>query len=189
MSQMVGMPDWAVETTFETLDGMRLKGGVYQYLYKRDKSPAVKLLGYLAAIVGIGSMVLSPVFGVVVLLGAGGIIAYHSGIEIRVSSREYRLMHALGTKGFGDWQPLPGLKCVSLFKTRLTSRTYGRSNASFTSTDTVYQVNLATEQNKRILLYESQTLNQSLDFANQCAAHLQLPVWDATEREGRWLER
>lgn len=152
----------------------------YQYLYTRDKPMPMKVLGIVVALFSIG--------GVVMALGAGGLLAYHSGIEVNFAERTYRLITAFGTQGFGKWQPLPPLKCISIFRTTLVSTAYGRSNASFTDRQQVIQVNLATAQNQRIRLLETEDMAQALTFAKDVAQRLELPIWDATAKEGHWME-
>jgi hypothetical protein len=149
----------------------------------------MKIMGVLAAVLSIGGLAYSPVFGIVMALGAGGLLAYHSGIEVNFTARTYRFITAMGTTGFGTWQPLPELRSVSLFRTTLVSSTYGRSNASITTKQQVIQVNLATAQNQRIRLFETEHMAEALAFAKHVEQQLDLPIWDATEREGKWLER
>lgn len=165
-----------------------MKTNIYRFLYKRDKPMPMKIMGILAAIFSIGGLAYSPLFGVMMALGAGGLLAYQSGIEVNFTKRTYRMISALGPQGFGRWEPLPEIKCVSVFKTKLVSSTYGRSNASITTTQTVIQVNLATEQNKRIRVFETEKVGEALVFAKDLAQKLDLNIWDATEREGKWME-
>ncbi len=167
---------------------MELKKGVYQYLYKRDKPMSMKIMGIIVALFSFGCLAYNPIFGVVLVLAAGGLLSYQSGIEVNFDERKYRLITALGTQGFGEWQQLPELKCVSVFKTKLTSKTYGRSNASVTTTESVIQVNLATDQNKRIRLLETEDAEEAFAFAKEVSAKLNLRIWDASEKEGSWKD-
>lgn len=165
-----------------------MKEELHRFLYKRDKPMPMKIMGVLAALFSVGGFAYSPFFGVVMALGAGGLLAYQSGIEVNFKERSYRLITAIGPKGFGSWEPLPSIKCVSVFKTELVSSTYGRSNASITTKQTVIQVNLATEQNKRIRLFETEDRAEAFVVAKEVAQQLELNIWDATEREGKWLD-
>jgi hypothetical protein len=167
---------------------MKVKNEVYQYLYKRDKPASMKIMGIIVALFSIGGLASSPVFGILMVLAAGGLLSYQRGIEINFEERNYRLITAFGTQGFGEWQQLPEIKCVSVFKTTLTSRTYGRSNASVTSTESVIQVNLATIQNTRIRLLETEDLDEAFAFAKEVSCKLNLPIWDASAKEGSWMD-
>lgn len=88
----------------------------------------------------------------------------------------------------GKWRSLPELKCLSVFKTKLVSRTYGRSNASITTEESVVQVNLVSESNERIKLLEVENLDEAVVFAKDWSKKLDTRVWDAADREGKWLE-
>lgn len=161
----------------------------HRFLYKRDKPMPMKLMAALAALFSLGGLAYSPVFSIVMGIAAAGLFVYQNGIELNFNNRSYRLISALGPQAFGTWQPLPNIKCVSVFKTELVSTTYGRSNASITTNHTVIQVNLATEQNQRIRLFETENTQEAFVFAERVAKKLNLNIWDATEREGKWLDR
>lgn len=166
-----------------------MKEDTYRFLYKRDKPMPMKIMGIIAAVFSIGGLAYSPVFGVILAVGAIGLIAYQSGIEVNYKDRTYRMITAMGPQAFGSWEPLPAIKCVSVFKTNLVSKTYGRSNASITTNQTVIQVNLATEQNKRIRLFETEEMEEAFVFAKDLAQKLDLNIWDATAKEGKWLDK
>jgi len=51
----------------------------------------------------------------------------------------------------------------------------------------VIQVNLATEQNQRIRLLETDNVEEAFAFAKEVSQKLNLQVWDATGKEGKWL--
>lgn len=159
----------------------------YRFIYKREKPTSLKVMGVLAALFSLGGLAYTPVFGLAMALAAGGLLLYQSGIEVDFKERKYRLITAFGNQGFGEWEALPALKCVSVFRTKFSSQTYGRSNASVTTTEQVIQVNLVTAQDKRMLLFESEDKNDAFDFARNVAAKLNEKLWDATEKEGQWV--
>lgn len=164
-----------------------MKNDTYQFLYRRDKPMSMKVLGILAALFSVGGLAFTPLFSVVLALGAGGLLLYQNGIELNFKERTYRMITAFGPQAFGTWEPLPSIKCVSVFKTQLVSSTYGRSNASITTREEVIQVNLATEQNKRIRLFETDNREEAFAFAKELAQRLDLNVWDASEKDGKWM--
>lgn len=164
-----------------------MKEDSYQFLYKRDKPMSMKVLGILAAVFSIGGLAFTPLFSVILAIGAGGLLIYQNGIEVNFKERSYRMITAFGSQAFGTWQPLPPLKCVSVFKTQLVSSTYGRSNASITTREEVVQVNLATEQNQRIRLFETDNSEEAFTFAKDLAQKLDLNIWDATDKVGKWM--
>lgn len=165
-----------------------LKDGICRVIHTRDKPMPIKVLGIIVALFSLGMLATSPVFGIVLALVAGGLLAYQSGIEVNFRQRSYRTITAFGPQAFGTWQPLPALTSVSVFRTQVVSRTYGRSNASFTSRDEVIQVNLTTERNERIRRLETEHMEEAFVFAKEVAQQLDLRLWDATSKEGQWVD-
>jgi len=159
----------------------------YRYIYTRDKPMSIKIMGVVVALFSVMGLAYSPVFGIFMALGSIGILSYQPGVEVDFANRRYRLITALGPQSFGTWLPLPPLKCISVFKTQLVSSAFGRSGASVTSRQSVIQVNLATANNERIRLLETEDKEAAFAFAQQLAPKLDLQIWDATEREGKWL--
>ena len=159
----------------------------YRYIYTRDKPMSIKIIGVVAALFSVMGLAYSPFFGIIMGLGGIGVLAYQPGEEVDFANRRYRLITALGPQSFGTWESLPPLKCISVFKTQLVSSAFGRSGASVTSRQSVIQVNLATAGNQRIRLLETEDKEAAFAFAQQLVPKLDLQVWDATEREGRWV--
>lgn len=164
-----------------------MKAETYQYLYKRDKPKSLKIMGVIVALFSLGGLASTPALGLALALGAAGLITYNSGIEVNFQERRFRMITAFGNKGFGNWEQLPDLECVSVFKTKLVSKTYGRSNASITSEQEVIQVNLATDDNKRIRLLETESAAEAFAFAKEVSGQMNLRIWDATTKEPKWL--
>jgi hypothetical protein len=167
----------------------RMKDETYRFLYKLDKPMSMKIMGIIVALFSVGGLATTPLFGIVLAISAVGLIAYQSGIEVNFKNLTYRMITAFGPQGFGSWEPLPVLKCVSIFRTTLVSTTHGRSNASVTTRDEVIQVNLATEQNKRIRLFETDNIDEAFAFAKDVSQKLNLRVWEATSPEGHWVDQ
>ncbi len=165
---------------------LETKNGIYQFLYTRDKPKALKLAGIIMALFSIAGLVYTPVFGVLMVLGAGGLLTWQSGIEVSMKDRKYRLINSFGPLVVGDWGDLPPLKCVSVFKTNLVSNTYSRTGMAVTNREAVIQVNLATESNQRIRLYDANKVDDAFEFATDLSRELKLKIWDATTRDQKW---
>lgn len=160
---------------------------IYKYLYKRDKPVFIKILGSLVAAFAIIRIANTPVFSVIMGLGSIGLFSYQTGIEINFKNKMHRLISSFGPVNLGDWQPLPRLKYVSIFRVNLVSTVTGRSGASITQKEGVIQVNLITEQNKKLRLLETEDLDEALQFAKELSPKLNLKIWDAMEKKGKWL--
>jgi hypothetical protein len=165
---------------------LETKSGIYRFLYTRDKPKALKLAGVIVALFSVGGLMTTPLFGVVMAVGAVGLLTWQSGIEVNIKERKYRLINSFGPVGVGDWDKLPPLKCVSVFKTNLVSNTYSRTGMAVTNRDAVIQVNFATESNQRIRLYDTEDVEDAFEFAKDLAKEFDLKIWDATSREQKW---
>ena len=166
---------------------MKLQDGVYLYLYKRDKPLPIKMLGLIMLFAGFLILLESPVAGLVLLLIALLFLLYQSGVEINFREKTYRYITSFGIFDFGKWNELPTLKLISVFKLNISSSFFSRSGRSTTKSDTVVQVNLVYQDNKRIRLFETDKPKEAFSFASQVAPLLNLRVWDATEKEGKWV--
>ena len=93
--------------------------------------------------------------------------AYQIGVEINFVDRKFRNVSIYGPQRFGTWKALPELKYVSLFKTNLIHSVTGRSGTSVSQKAFVIQVNLITEQKKRIMLYEGKDLAEAVVLAKK----------------------
>ena len=160
---------------------------IYRYIYTRDKPMSLKIVGIVVALFSVMGRAYSPVFGIFMALGGIGILSYQPGVEVDFTNRSYRMITAFGPQSFGTWEPLPPLKCISVFKTQLVSSAFGRSGASVTSRQSVVQVNLATANNERIRLLETEDKDAAFAFAKEIMPKIGLQIWDATEREGKWV--
>jgi hypothetical protein len=118
---------------------------------------------------------------------AGLFLLYQTGIEINFQQKTYRYITSFGIYDFGNWVDLPELKLISVFKLNISSSFFSRSGRSTTKNDIVIQVNLVSHDNKRIKLLESKNVNEAFAYANELIPLLNLKVWDATDKEGKWV--
>lgn len=167
---------------------MRLTNEIYHYLYKRDKPFIVKLLAYILGLIALINLLNTPLYSVVMVVGSAGILTFYNGIELDFKNQTYRNINSVGTMGFGEWIPFPDFQYVSVFAVNLVSSVYGRSGASVTQKQGVFQVNLITKQNKRIRVLETENIEEAFQFAKEIAPKLNLKIWDATTKEANWLK-
>lgn len=168
---------------------MKKELDTYRYLYKRDKPIIVNVLGTIVAVIAILKIFGEPLIGLLFGIGAGGIFVYESGIEIDFKNNKYRLINSFGLLSFGEWITLPPIEYVSVFSVNLVSAAYGRSGAKVTQKQNVIQVNLITPQNKRLRILETKEIEQAFKFAKEIADSLDLNIYDATNKEGKWINK
>jgi hypothetical protein len=160
---------------------------IYRFLYVREKPLMVKIVSFSVIVLSILRFVNYPLIsGIMVLVGIL-LYLYQTGIEVDFKVHTYRNIIALGPLSFGKWEGIPPLKSISVFKATIVSSATSRANVTITQRDQVIQVNLITTLNKRIKLLETENKEEAFALAKKIAPILDLDIWDATEREGKWL--
>ena len=161
----------------------------YIYLYKRDKPFIIKIVGFLVAIYALFVLVESPIFGILMVLASIGMFSFQKGIEVNFKNNTYRLITSFGPINIGEWIKFPDLQYISVFRATIKSSIEGRSGQSLSRSHKVIQVNLITNHNRRIRLLEVEDLEYAISFAKELSIKMNLDIWNATEREGKWLEQ
>lgn len=108
------------------------------------------------------------------------------GIEFDLEKKTYREIVSLFGLTFGQWQDLPKLEYVSVFKTVQTSRVWV-STASTNVTSSIIKVNLFYNTNQKIEAFVADDTEQAFQVAKDIATVLDIDILDATERESKWL--
>lgn len=161
---------------------------MYKFIYKSEKPPMVNVGGYIGVVFGLIVLLENPIFGLAIVLAAVAAILYQSGIEVDFENKKYRLGTYFGPLDFGSWENIPPLKYVSVFKANMvTVATRYATGGSVNPSKEVIQVNLITEQNRRINIFQTKDVKQAFDLASKYASQLGLDVWDATTKEGKWM--
>ena len=177
-----------------------LKGDVYHYSYntRRPYSPLIgfnlNTLGYLLIGLTLLEFVFAPLWSIISGIVAMGIFLYDDGIEVDFGLKKYRYFTSFGSLVLGEWLDISDMHYISVFKTGLTltfndpymGANYGSDTISAKD---VLQVNLIVGHNERLRLLETGDLQSDVfGFAKQLASKLNLRIWDATERKGKWYE-
>lgn len=160
----------------------------YIYYYNRNRA----LFSRIAVIlIAISILTITRTFYLVsgiILLAAIAFFMYRTGIEVDFTKKRYRLISRPGSPSEIDWNDLPPLQYVSIFRTTYARITRGRSNIGYKRRYSVIQVNLITAKNNRITVFETYSTEEAFECAALFAKHLQLRIWDATEKTGKWKE-
>jgi hypothetical protein len=161
----------------------------YKYLYKRNKPVLITILGFVFALFALIRITYNPVFSLVLGIIALLLIFFESGIEFDFNKNTYHLINSFGPWCIGDWKPIPSLNYISVFNVNLVSSLTGKSGASVNSKQGVYQVNIITEKNLQLRVLETEDIDEAFQFAKDFAPNLDLKIWDATSKKGKWLQR
>jgi len=126
--------------------------------------------------------------GLVISFGSIILFATVVGIQIDFENKKYRLGIFLGQNAFGKWKELPEIKYISVFKTTYTRTVRGISGiGSVSSKEKTIVINLIHGKNRRLKVYMTDEVSDAFEKANYIAEKLELKIYDATEKEGKWL--
>ena len=117
-------------------------------------------------------------FGLV-LLAAAARLSLRDGAEIDVFNKRYRNLNSLWAVTWGNWQPLPEIEYLSVFKTTRKTRARVIAAQALVGTE-VYRLNLFYETNKHITVYEGETKEDAMQKAAGLAKELEIELHDAT---------
>ena len=94
----------------------------------------------------------------------------------------------IGNKGFNEWKNLPdNIKYISVFKTRFIGRVYGVGDTNVAVKQDAIVINLIYGQNEKLEVYKTKSIQDALNKANLFSQKLQLKVYDATSKQGKWV--
>lgn len=151
-----------------------------------ELNPNIIFLGLILFGAGAILTFASIYIGALLFIPAIGAFLHKINLEVDFENKRMREATKLWKMTWGEWEELPELEYLSVFKAKV-SRTY---NGRFTSSKDNYeviQVNVITAENKKIKLFQSQDVDKAYNVAKQYALMLGIDVWDATTKEGRWL--
>jgi hypothetical protein len=155
---------------------------IYTYEYGFYYPPASRKLGsMITGMIGAYQFQNFPV-----LLIAGLVLVYvwsKGGTEIDRTNKKYRDYQDFYAFKRGEWKDLQP-KYISVFKAKMALEADG-SGKHYSMSQ--YQVNLITENKKRINLFEAEEMYPAFEKAKELSELFKLRIWDATAREGRWL--
>lgn len=123
-----------------------------------------------------------------IALGGMLFVAFNSAIEIDFKRLRYRNVKYLAALSFGKWVDLPEIKYVSVFRVKIVSGVRGLSNTRISSNEKAIQVNLIHGKNQRLKVYQTIDTEDAFEKARLIAGRMGLDVYDATKREGKWLD-
>ena len=161
---------------------------IHRFLYKSDKATHLNVIAYILVFIALVAGVESILTSIILLFAATLLFLFQRGIELDLRDGTYRFIMAVGPVRIGSWDKLPALKTISVFSTNKVSTLTSRANNESEFKNRVIQVNLITERNQKIKILEVESKEPAFLLAKAVARKLNVNVWDATEREGSWVE-
>lgn len=108
------------------------------------------------------------------------------GITISPSLQQYRYFFGLLKFKLGKWQTLPEFESISIFRAR-KSQTSTIATQSSTAYFSEIEVNLIYNTSRKLTVFISDKYDAALEKARYFESLFKLPIYDATEREGKWI--
>ena len=155
-----------------------------KFTFKRQLPIWKTVLGLLVLIIGLISLFSS--FRGFVIIGLGIYMLLVEGSEFDFINRKYRKTKSILRFTIGNWQSLPEIEYVSVFKTNETT-TLRQTSAEANVTNEVIKLNLFYNSNKRIEAYRTYDSEDAFNKATEIASLLNVDILDATERESKWI--
>ncbi|WP_299113870.1 hypothetical protein [uncultured Winogradskyella sp.] len=155
-----------------------------KFTFKRQLPIWKTVLGLLVLIIGLISLFSS--FRGFVVIGLGIYMLLVEGSEFDFINRKYRKTKSILGFTIGNWQSLPEIEYVSVFKTNETT-TLRQTSAEANVTNEVIKLNLFYNSNKRIEAYRTYDTEDAFNKAREIASLLNVDILDATERESKWI--
>ena len=87
----------------------------------------------------------------------------------------------------GSWQPFPSVSYISVFKTTMVNKSTSLSGMSMVQKEKVVMINLIHHKNRRLNIYQTIDVEEAIEKAKVIALTMDLPIYDATSKNGKWL--
>jgi hypothetical protein len=158
------------------------------FIFKENKSIPYKIVSTLIFLWGILWLQYTLFGGIVLGLGSLFFFAYSKGVEINFEQHKFRKAKFLGNIPYGEWEEIPEIKYVSVFKVISSQSIIGIAGGRVTSREKITQINLIYGSNKRINVYKTDDTNDAFEKALFIAQHLNVKLFDATSRNTKWID-
>ena len=115
----------------------------------------MKIVGTLILLIALIKLRTTPLWGTFLTVASIGILSFYNGIELDFKNYKYRNTITLCPQKIGNWQPLPKLEYISVFRAIMVATATGYSGTSISKKFKVIQVNLIHSKNKKIKLMQT----------------------------------
>ncbi len=158
------------------------------FVFRYKKSFAYKISATLMLVYSIYLIQAYLFGGIILTIGSLLFISNVSGIELDLKQNKFRNVKIIGNHSFGSWQDLPEIKYISVFRTIIASSVMGRSGATVTSREKTILINFVYGKNQRLRVYKTENVEDAFEKAKYFSEKLNLRIFDATLKKGKWLE-
>ncbi|MEZ4804162.1 MAG: hypothetical protein R2852_01370 [Bacteroidia bacterium] len=103
------------------------------------------------------------------------------------SMQKYRIGISIFNHEFGTWEAFPNFEYISIFSSKKSQNMNVQSQQA-TAAFKEIEVNLIYNRSRRLTLYTCQSFKDALNIAHQVGNQLNLKIYNATLKEGEWIE-
>jgi hypothetical protein len=159
----------------------------YHFSFGSYFPPQFKIFGVICILIGV-AICISSYFGGLIFLGLG-LVLLLSKKELSLSFSLSKYKHSLRLFNFrsGTWETLPEFESISIFSAK-KSQAMSVGPQTQTATFTEIEVNLVYKRSRRLTVYTTSNYDEALNTARVFASKFSLDIYDATSREGKWIE-
>jgi hypothetical protein len=149
--------------------------------------PQFKIMGVVFILIGIALCLQLNILGIILLLL--GLVPLFAKKELSISFSLCRFRQAFAIFKFrmGSWESLPEFESISVFSAK-KSQDMNVGSQSATASFTEIEVNLVYKRSRRLTAYTTNDYSGAMKIAKMFAGKFDLRIYDATAREGRWLD-
>lgn len=145
-----------------------------------------RIVGVALTIAGICLLLRMNLIGPLLLIIGLAVVLAKKTLTISFSLLRYRYAFTILNYRLGNWEPLPAFESISIFSARKTQEMAAGSQMGAASYSEL-EVNLVYNKNRRLTVYTTKDFNKALHIAEEFAEKFKLRIYDATQREGKWI--
>lgn len=159
----------------------------YQFSEGSYFQPQFKIIGFFVLVAGIALCVNLNLFGIVLVVLSIMVLFAKKVLTISFSLSRYRDSFSIFGYRIGKWITLPEFESISIFNAK-KGQTMNHGSMSATASYAELEVNLIYNRSRRLTVYTTRDYNKALDISTKFAAKYNLSIYDASTREGKWLD-
>jgi hypothetical protein len=145
-----------------------------------------KILAITFLLTGIPLLITLNLGGLFLVMIALIILFAKKELSVSFSLAKYRYTFSLFQLKIGSWQSFPNFESISIFNAK-KSQGMSAGSQSGTAVFSELEVNLVYNRSRRLTIYTTQKFDKALSVANIFAEKLDLRIYDASTRDGHWI--
>jgi len=159
----------------------------YQFNEGSYFQPQFKIVGFFVLIAGITLCTTFNPLGIVLVILGIAVLFAKKILTISFSLSRYRNSFSIFGFRTGQWITLPEFESISIFNAK-KGQTMSYESMSATASYSELEVNLVYNRSRRLTVYTTKDYNKALDVARKFAIKFDLSIYDASARDGKWLD-